>query len=326
MPKKSEGKYTTKKAKKIKEKQIQVFDYDKETGTKKENQEKEKKQKEFQKQKIKEKQKAKRKEKKEKTELEIEIKNQNQKQIQGKKKKRKLKILLFLILIIGIIAFLKSSFFTLTKIDVIQNNKVSKEEIIKLSKLETNKNMFQKELFLIKNNLKKNLYIDNVKIKIKSSSEIQLIIKERVEKYYIEKDGKYYIIEEYGKIIKETQEIPKDLIKISVYKTKPEDIIVGNNLSTEDLNDIQEINNIITNYIAKTNIDKEIVEAYFENKMGYVLSFKNEKKKVYFGDANKIETKILYLKKIIEQEKNVEGEIFLNKDFKDKFPVFREKV
>ena len=249
-----------------------------------------------------------------------------QEQEQHRKKKRKLKILLFLILIIGIIAFLKSSFFTLTKIDVIQNNKVSKEEIIKLSKLETNKNMFQKELFLIKNNLKKNLYIDNVKIKIKSSSEIQLIIKERVEKYYIEKDGKYYIIEEYGKIIKETQEIPKDLIKISVYKTKPEDIIVGNNLSTEDLNDIQEINNIITNYIAKTNIDKEIVEAYFENKMGYVLSFKNEKKKVYCGDANKIETKILYLKKIIEQEKNVEGEIFLNKDFKDKFPVFREKV
>ena len=30
MPKKSEGKYTTKKVKKVKEKQIQVFDYDKE--------------------------------------------------------------------------------------------------------------------------------------------------------------------------------------------------------------------------------------------------------------------------------------------------------
>lgn len=57
-----------------------------------------------------------------------------------------------------------------------------------------------------------------------------------------------------------------------------------------------------------------------------MINLSQEKKVVYLGDKNKMETKILYLKKIIEQEKGIEGEIFLNKDFKDKFPVFREKV
>ena len=327
MPKKENEKikYKTQKAKKVKypEAKIQLFDYDQVTGSKKENKEKAKKQKQYQKQKLKEKQ--------ENQQLELDLNINSTKNIQNKKIKKKkgkgiVKFILFIILISGIIAFLKSPFFTLQKINVKGNNKVKSSEIIKLSKIEINKNMFQKNLLFLNKNLKKNPYIKNASLKIASSSEIDLDIEERVEKYYISASNKFYTIDNSGMILKESTTEPTNVIKLSMFKTELANIKVGEKLSESDIKDIEDISNIIKNYIYTIKSDIEISEAYYNEKIGYVVNLSQEKKVVYLGDKNKMETKILYLKKIIEQEKGIEGEIFLNKDFKDKFPVFKEKV
>ena len=335
MPKKENEKikYKTQKAKKVKypEAKIQLFDYDQVTGSKKENKEKAKKQKQYQKQKLKEIKAARKKEKQENQQLELDLNINSTKNIQNKKiKKKKGKgiviVILFIILISGIIAFLKSPFFTLQKINVKGNNKVKSSEIIKLSKIEINKNMFQKSLLFLNKNLKKNPYIKNALLKIASSSEIDLDIEERVEKYYISASNKFYTIDNSGMILKESTTEPTNVIKLSMFKTELANIKVGEKLSESDIKDIEDISNIIKNYIYTIKSDIEISEAYYNEKIGYVVNLSQEKKVVYLGDKNKMETKILYLKKIIEQEKGIEGEIFLNKDFKDKFPVFREKV
>ena len=335
MPKKENEKikYKTQKAKKVKypEAKIQLFDYDQVTGSKKENKEKAKKQKQYQKQKLKEIKAARKKEKQENQQLELDLNINNTKNIPNKKIKKKkgkgiVKFILFIILISGIIAFLKSPFFTLQKINVKGNNKVKSSEIIKLSKIEINKNMFQKNLLLLNKNLKKNPYIKNALLKIASSSEIELDIEERVEKYYISASNKFYTIDNSGMILKESTTEPTNVIKLSMFKTELANIKVGEKLSESDIKDIEDISNIIKNYIYTIKSDIEISEAYYNEKIGYVVNLSQEKKVVYLGDKNKMETKILYLKKIIEQEKGIEGEIFLNKDFKDKFPVFREKV
>ena len=335
MPKKENEKikYKTQKAKKVKypEAKIQLFDYDQVTGSKKENKEKAKKQKQYQKQKLKEIKAARKKEKQENQQLELDLNINNTKNISNKKIKKKkgkgiVKFILFIILILGIIAFLKSPFFTLQKINVKGNNKVKSLEIIKLSQIETNKNMFQKNLLFLNKNLKKNTYIKNASLKIVSSSEIELDIEERVEKYYISASNKFYTIDNSGMILKEIITEPTNLIKLSIFKTELANIKVGEKLNESDIKDIEDISNIIKNYIYTIKSDIEISEAYYNEKIGYVINLSQEKKVVYLGDKNKMETKILYLKKIIEQEKGIEGEIFLNKDFKDKFPVFREKV
>ena len=335
MPKKENEKikYKTQKAKKVKypETKIQLFDYDQVTGSKKENREKAKKQKQYQKQKLKEIKAARKKEKQENQQLELDLNINNTKNISNKKIKKKkgkgiVKFILFIILILGIIAFLKSPFFTLQKINVKGNNKVKSLEIIKLSQIETNKNMFQKNLLFLNKNLKKNTYIKNASLKIVSSSEIELDIEERVEKYYISASNKFYTIDNSGMILKEIITEPTNLIKLSIFKTELANIKVGEKLNESDIKDIEDISNIIKNYIYTIKSDIEISEAYYNEKIGYVINLSQEKKVVYLGDKNKMETKILYLKKIIEQEKGIEGEIFLNKDFKDKFPVFREKV
>ena len=253
-------------------------------------------------------------------------KNISNKKIKKKKGKGIVKFILFIILILGIIAFLKSPFFTLQKINVKGNNKVKSSEIIKLSQIETNKNMFQKNLLFLNKNLKKNTYIKNASLKIVSSSEIELDIEERDEKYYISASNKFYTIDNSGMILKESITEPTNLIKLSIFKTELVNIKVGEKLNESDIKDIEDISNIIKNYIYTIKSDIEISEAYYNEKIGYVINLSQEKKVVYLGDKNKMETKILYLKKIIEQEKGIEGEIFLNKDFKDKFPVFREKV
>ena len=335
MPKKENEKikYKTQKAKKVKypEAKIQLFDYDQATGSKKENKEKAKKQKQYQKQKLKEIKAARKKEKQENQQLELDLNINNTKNISNKKIKKKkgkgiVKFILFIILILGIIAFLKSPFFTLQKINVKGNNKVKSSEIIKLSQIETNKNMFQKNLLFLNKNLKKNTYIKNASLKIVSSSEIELDIEERDEKYYISASNKFYTIDNSGMILKESITEPTNLIKLSIFKTELVNIKVGEKLNESDIKDIEDISNIIKNYIYTIKSDIEISEAYYNEKIGYVINLSQEKKVVYLGDKNKMETKILYLKKIIEQEKGIEGEIFLNKDFKDKFPVFREKV
>ena len=335
MPKKENEKikYKTQKAKKVKypEAKIQLFDYDQVTGSKKENKEKAKKQKQYQKQKLKEIKAARKKEKQENQQLELDLNINSTKNIQNKKIKKKkskgiVKFILFIILILGIIAFLKSPFFTLQKINVKGNNKVKSSEIIKLSKIEINKNMFQKSLLFLNKNLKKNPYIKNALLKIASSSEIDLDIEERVEKYYISASNKFYTIDNSGMILKESTTEPTNVIKLSMFKTELANIKVGEKLSESDIKDIEDISNIIKNYIYTIKSDIEISEAYYNEKIGYVVNLSQEKKVVYLGDKNKMETKILYLKKIIEQEKGIEGEIFLNKDFKDKFPVFKEKV
>ena len=272
MPKKENEKikYKTQKAKKVKypEAKIQLFDYDQVTGSKKENKEKAKKQKQYQKQKLKEIKAARKKEKQENQQLELDLNINNTKNISNKKIKKKkgkgiVKFILFIILILGIIAFLKSPFFTLQKINVKGNNKVKSSEIIKLSQIETNKNMFQKNLLFLNKNLKKNTYIKNASLKIVSSSEIELDIEERDEKYYISASNKFYTIDNSGMILKESITEPTNLIKLSIFKTELANIKVGEKLNESDIKDIEDISNIIKNYIYTIKSDIEISEAYY---------------------------------------------------------------
>ena len=51
-----------------------------------------------------------------------------------------------------------------------------------------------------------------------------------------------------------------------------------------------------------------------------------EQKYVYLGDKTSLDTKMLYVKVILEKEKEHAGEIFVNMDLNQKNPFFREKV
>ena len=86
----------------------------------------------------------------------------------SKKKKKRLKILkwtsLFVLVLVAITLFLLSDIFNIKEIKVINNNKISAEEIKELSTLYANENMFKFLKMTVEEKIKQNPYIETVLI------------------------------------------------------------------------------------------------------------------------------------------------------------------
>ena len=242
-----------------------------------------------------------------------------------KKKQMKFKIIkwtsIIIILIIAIILFLLSSVFNIKEIIVEGNNKVSSEEIISLSKLSKEENMFKILNSIIKKNVKQNAYIDDVKIVKKLNGKVYIKVCEREPKFMLQYDGYYAYINNQGFIL-EVTDIKLDLPLITGYKTPQEQIKAGNRLQLEDLGSLETIIKIMQ--AAKScELEKKITYFDIENKDDYILKMENEGKTVYFGNDLNINEKILWIEKLLEEEKDFPGEMFIQ-DVKKVY--FREQV
>lgn len=249
-------------------------------------------------------------------------------EIARKKRKAFLRLVkwatLILLLIGGGIGFLLSSFFNIKEIEIVGNNKLTRDEAISLSQIEIEENTFKLSKNKIEKNIKQNAYVESVKIKRNLPSTILIEIEERVPTYMITFANAYAYINNQGYFV----EISKEKLELPIitgYATKEEDIQLGERLCTEDLQKLDDIlqimkaaeSNEIANIVTKINIS---------DKQDYVLELKSEKKTVHVGDTSNLSTKMLYIKEIIEQNKKIEGEILVNTDLNNKWAIFRKKV
>ena len=77
----------------------------------------------------------------------------------------------------------------------------------------------------------------------------------------------------------------------------------------------------------KTDLNGKVTSIDITNKNEYSIYLEQEKKTIHLGDSSNLSNKMLYVVAILEQEKDKEGEIFVNGDLNNKFqPYFREKV
>ena len=123
--------------------------------------------------------------------------NKNKKQ--SKKKKVGLQIFkwtsILVLITTAIIFFMMSSVFNIKAIIVSNNNKISSEEIIKLSGLTTGINMFKISNNSIRNGLKVNPYIQDVRIRRDITGTVEIEVEERVPTYMLKFANAYvYII------------------------------------------------------------------------------------------------------------------------------------
>lgn len=92
----------------------------------------------------------------------------SKKQNISKKKKRRLKILkwtsLVVLIVGGLTLFLLSDVFNIKEIKVLNNSKISAEEIKKLSTLQVDENMFKFLKIRVEEQIKQNPYIETVAI------------------------------------------------------------------------------------------------------------------------------------------------------------------
>lgn len=242
---------------------------------------------------------------------------------QMKKRKRKLQVIeiLFLIALIitAITLFLLSPVFKITKIEVKGNEKISSDEITSLSMIEKETNLFKINKKEITNNIKQNSYVDTIKINRKIPNTVEIVVEERKVDYILEVESFFAYIDKQGYILEVNSENIENKIKILGFKTAEENIKVGSRLEDEDIQAINVASKIIDsseNYSLK----QYITSVNISDESDYVLFLESENKLVHIGDTSNLEIKMLYLQSILEKAKESRGTLYLNVDFRNKYP------
>ena len=247
----------------------------------------------------------------------------SKKQIISKKKKKRLKILrwtsLFVLLIGAVALFLLSDIFNIKEIKVINNNKITSQEIKELSGLQVNENMFKFLEMSVAQKIKQNPYIESVNIRRKLNGTIEIEVTERVATYMLVSENQYAYMNNQGYIL-EISETKLELPTITGYVT--ENLEPGNRLIEEDLEKLNTVIQIVKTAKEK-ELDGKITNINIEDENNFLITMESEGKLIHFGDSSNINDKFIMLKAVLEDNVGVKGEIFvknLNKVF------FRENV
>lgn len=235
------------------------------------------------------------------------------------------KVIFFVIIIIAILGIvlgvLFSSLFNIKNIIVINNSRVTAEEIIQNSGLIINENMFKTPEIAIRNSLKKNPYIESIEVKKKLNGEVIIDVKERIPTYMLAYEENFAYINNQGYIL-EVSANPLQVPIIKGYATQ--EIVAGKRLDIKDLEKLDTVIQITE--AAKSKKIKELITSIdISNKNNYILEISTENKTIQFGNETNINEKILWIIDILGKTKDVEGEIVLN-DSDIKKAYFRQKV
>ncbi len=254
--------------------------------------------------------------------------SKKQRQLEKKKKKIKLifKIFTFIVLVTGALIFtMVSPIFNIKNIEVENNNILSKETIVSLSGLSSNQNIFKFFKNNIKKSLKENPYIESVEVSRKLPNTVRISVKERERKYSLEFLNGYAYINNQGYILEISDE-KLDLPVIIGSVTPEENIVPGNRLEIEDLKKLEVVINIMR--VAENNdFADKITSIDISNDNEYSIYLEEEEKNVHLGNGSNLKDKMIWIPEIIEKEDGIEGDIYVDGDFNNKFRAyFREKV
>lgn len=246
------------------------------------------------------------------------------KDIKRREKTKKIASYIFLVILVitGIILFLLSPIFNISKIEVNGNEQISSDEIISLSGIQKGSNLFSTSKKQLSDKIKENPYIGTVTITRKLPMTLSISVKERKVEFLLEYGNSYAYIDEKGFILEISSKNIQDKQKIRGYSTPEDQIKPGNRLCEEDLKSLDEIYTILdTSY--NYSLQQCITSINISDKSNYVLYLESERKTVELGNADNLDIKMLYLQSILEKDKDKEGIVFLNVDFKNKNPYGR---
>lgn len=251
-------------------------------------------------------------------------KNNKNKAVKHKKGKvrKQAKIVFGMILFVAVVILLLCSpIFDIRNIEVSGNLKISKEKIINFSGLELHTNIFKFNKGLVRGKIKQNAYIENVEVTRKLPSTVQIEIEEREAKYMLQFADSYVYINNQGYML----EISNEKLDIPIligFTTDLSNIKAGNRINVTDLN---KMNMVIKIYeAAKSNgLGELITKIDISNEKNYTIILEKEGKTVYLGDCSELNTRILYLKSILETSQGKSGELFLNVDLNSQEAYFR---
>ena len=250
----------------------------------------------------------------------------DEREIQIKRKKVRIikYISLLILLVIAIVIIMFSPLFNIKTITVTGNEKITENEIISLSEIKKDENTFKVNKTSAIKKIKENPYIEEVQIKRNLPSEIQIIIEERKPKFQLEFGSDFVYINNQGYIL----EISSEKLELPILQgqvTEEANLTPGGRIDKKDLKKLSKVLEIMELAVAN-EIDHLITRVDITNDDNYKLVLETEGKIVYLGDCTNLSTRMLNVKAIIEREKGIEGEIFVDMDLNVSYPTFRQKV
>lgn len=231
------------------------------------------------------------------------------------------------VIIIGIIiCIMLSPIFNIKNIKVKNNNKISYEQIVSLSSIQVNDNIFKYSKNDIKNKIKENAYIEEVKVKRLMPDVFEIEVKERTAKLMLLFGNAYVYINSQGYIL----EISDENINLPIikgYKTEEKDIVPGKRLCNEDLDKLSVILKIIEFSQSEQILDK-ITGIDVEDEYDYKIIMERDQKIAHLGNCSMLEERILWVKTILNEIEDLPGDIFVNMNLNSERvePFFRERV
>ena len=223
-----------------------------------------------------------------------------------------------------IIAIMTSPLFNIKEIIIEGNDKITKDEIISLSQINLDENTYKISKNKVEKEILENPYIKNVEIKRSLPSKIVITVEERKATYMIEYGNAYVYINNQGYIL----EVSNQKLEVPIIQgaeTNSEELVPGGRLCNNDLIKMSTVIKIME-LAANNEIANLITRIDMENDKNYRIVFESEQKVAYLGDDTDLNTKILSIKSILEKEKDIAGEIFVNMDLKTNYPTFRQSV
>lgn len=242
--------------------------------------------------------------------------------------RRKVAISIIILLIIalgGVVYYLTTPVFNVSDIQVIGGSKNTNDTYISLSKINIgNTNIFAFTSSGVKKNIKENPYVEEVIVKRKFPSTVELYITERVVAYQAEYLGKYMYLNNQGYVLEISEEKLSLPLIIGLDSLK-ENIKIGTRLSNDDLIKLDVVVKI-SNYCKYNNVESEITSIDTSNTADYIVYFEKEKKKVYLGNSSNLVEKMDSAVTIMRKEKNESREIFVREDLLERNRTYSREM
>ena len=246
-----------------------------------------------------------------------------EKQIKRNKKiKFFIKMLILLLVLLGLFVYLMlSPIFNIKNINVEGNSKISTEQIISISGIKKDVNMFKISNRDTKNAIKQNPYIEDVKITKIYPNQIKIEVQERVKEFQILTDtGIYIFIDQQGNILDYSTE-KSNYITITGFEITDERVKEVTRLEENDLEKMENILHILDN-AQDIEIKDKITK--IDTKEEYILYLESQSIVINLGNVTTttINDKMLYVQAILKNEDGKSGTIFVNGNLNEGFKPY----
>ena len=205
-------------------------------------------------------------------------------------------------------------------------NKITKEQIISLSKIKVGDRLYKERRSQIEQRVEENPYIKSAKVKRDISGKISIEISQRQPEYMINYSGEYIYIDKEGYVLEVNPNNNGTPIIIG-FSTDFSDLTIGNSkirLDQKDLEKLDTINNILATF-KSNNIENIVNLIDITDPKNFILHLDNDGKEIHLGDGSNINTKVLYMKKILETEAENNGIIYIDGNLDEGYVYFKEQ-